>query len=202
MNNTNLVDQLVMEKTLTTRRIINAFRAVDRVCFVPKDLRKSAYSDFPLPIGSGQTISQPTTVAFMLELLQSRKGNKILDIGAGSGWLTALLAEIVGQAGFVLGYEIDRMVGKFGKDNLSKTNLSNYEYRIEDVKKIFKKNLFFDRIIASAAFPDIPNELIDMLKDGGIMVVPSQDNNLIKISKIKSKIAKETYRGFIFVPMR
>ncbi|MCD6283661.1 protein-L-isoaspartate O-methyltransferase, partial [bacterium] len=92
-----LIQQLISEGYLKTPEIIKAFREIDRKDFVPSYLKKEAYINAPLPIGFGQTISQPLTVAFMLELLQPKRGDKILDIGSGSGWTTALLAYIVGQ---------------------------------------------------------------------------------------------------------
>ncbi|PIQ74764.1 MAG: protein-L-isoaspartate O-methyltransferase [Candidatus Portnoybacteria bacterium CG11_big_fil_rev_8_21_14_0_20_44_10] len=95
MSNNSLVDHLISSGYLKTPEIIGAFKKIDRVDFVPDNLKSEAYEDAPLPIGHGQTISQPATVAFMLELLEPRAGDKILDIGFGSGWTTALMAEIV-----------------------------------------------------------------------------------------------------------
>src|SRR3989338_1113331 len=95
MTNEELVKKLVDEGYLRSLRVINAFKQVDRQNFVPEDLRDEAYVNAPLPIGFGQTISQPLTVAFRLELLQPQPGDKVLDVGAGSGWQAALLAHIV-----------------------------------------------------------------------------------------------------------
>src|SRR3989344_6125935 len=100
-----LIDYLIERKILKTPRIIEAFRAVDRAAFVLPEYKDEAYENHPLPIGEGQTISQPETVAFMLEKLDPAAGEKILDVGSGSGWTTALLADIAGDSGKDFGIE-------------------------------------------------------------------------------------------------
>ena len=127
MNNSNLVEKLKVDGFLKMPAIISAFQKIDRADFVLPQYSNEAYEDYPLPIGHGQTISQPATVAFMLELLQPKIGEKILDIGAGSGWATALLAEIVGKDGKVYGLEIISELVEFGKNNLGKYNFNNAE---------------------------------------------------------------------------
>mgnify|MGYP001575730005 FL=1 len=99
----SLIDSLIKEGWLKTPKIIDAFQKIKREDFLPDNLKDSAEVDAAMPIGFGQTISQPLTVAFMLELLQPKEGDKILDVGSGSGWTTALLASIVGPAGEVMG---------------------------------------------------------------------------------------------------
>src|SRR3990167_9676503 len=105
MSQNSLTQELVKKAVLKTALIINAFKKTDRADFVLSDFKKEAYRDNPLPIGYNVTISQPTTVAFMLELLEPKKGDKILDIGSGSGWQTTMLCEIVGEKGFVFAIE-------------------------------------------------------------------------------------------------
>lgn len=115
-----LVQDLIFFKVLKTPDIIDAFKRIDRADFVPEKYRNEAYEDYPLPIGFGQTISQPATVAFMFELLRPKPGDIVLDIGSGSGWTVAMLASIVGNTGYVTGVEIIPELVTFGRKNLRK----------------------------------------------------------------------------------
>ncbi|MDO8537071.1 MAG: protein-L-isoaspartate O-methyltransferase [bacterium] len=126
-----LIQSLISEGYLKTPRIIAAFKAIDRKDFLPRgreaalrgvppNLGREAYGNYPLPIGHGQTISQPLTVAFMLELLEPKLGEKILDVGSGSGWTTALLASVVGEKGRVIAVERISGLCKFGEKNVKK----------------------------------------------------------------------------------
>lgn len=170
---------------------------VDRKDFVLKEYESEAYEDYPLPIGFGQTISQPSTVFFMLKLLNPKKGEKILDVGSGSGWTTALLAEAVGEKGKVFGIEKIPELVEFGKNNISKYNFNNVQI-LEAGKELgLSKEAPFDKILVSASAKEIPQELMDQLKDKGIMVIPV-GNDILKIQK-KGKIEK--YEGFVFVPL-
>jgi len=120
VSNAALIIHLKETDVLKTKRIISALRLIDRADFVPAKLRLQAYEDYPLPLLDGQTISQPYTVALMLELLRPSPGSKVLDVGSGSGWTTALLAQIVGHSGKVSGVEIVPGLVKFGQKNLAK----------------------------------------------------------------------------------
>ncbi len=144
MNNEELVNYLIVSGVLKTPRIIEAFLKIDRKYFVPDILKDKAYIDEPLPIGNNQTISQPSTVAFMLELLQPTNTDKILDIGSGSAWTTALLCYIAGKNGKVIGLErVDELV-KQGQKNLEKFNFYQ-TCKIEKAKKqIGLPNIKFD----------------------------------------------------------
>ena len=117
-----LIDSLIQESWLKTPRIIEAFQKIKRADFMPENMRDSAEVQEAFPIGYGQTISQPLTVAFMLELLQPEPGDKILDIGSGSGWTTALLAYIVGKQGKIIAIETIPELKEFGERNVSKYN--------------------------------------------------------------------------------
>ena len=130
MSNLALVEKLISDEALRTPRIIDAFKKIDRADFVEVQYKDEAYGDYPLPIGHEQTISQPSTVAFMLELLQPATGNKVLDVGSGSGWTAALLAQIVGPEGRVFGFELVPELVKFGSENLAKYNFPHAEIQV------------------------------------------------------------------------
>jgi len=174
---------------------------INRKDFVLKEYEKEAYHDYPLPIGYGQTISQPSTVYFMLELLNPEKGEKILDIGSGSGWTTALLANAVGEKGMVFGVERIPELVLMGRKNIAKYNFNNVKI-LEARKTIgLEEESPFDKILVSASAKEIPQELIKQLKLKGIMVIPVE-NDILKIEKISEKDIKiEKYSGFVFVPL-
>ena len=213
-NKGELVKHLVDSGVLETSEIIAAFQKFDRADFVQKEYLDEAYEDHPLPIGHGQTISQPSTVAFMLELLQPKAGEKILDVGSGSGWTTALLAQIVGPSGKVFGVELIPALADFGRKNLEKYNFSWAEIRSAGEKVGLAEEAPFDKILVSASGEEIPQELISQLKigppaspekrggQGGRMVIPVQ-NSVWKIDKLtKSEVRKEEFPGFVFVPLK
>ena len=196
-----LIESLKKNNILKTPRIIKAFRNTDRIHFVKKENRKYAYSDRPLSIGRGQTISQPLTVAFMLEELQPEKGNEVLDIGSGSGWTTALLSRLVGEEGSVIGLEIKHKLVEFGQENLNKLDIENakIEQARENVLGIPDKK--FDKILVSAAAKREPEELLDQLKEGGTLVIPI-GGSIYKIDKTPNgETVREEYPGFAFVPL-
>lgn len=188
-------------KVLHRKELKKAFIAIDRGDFTPKEYLSEAYEDYPLPIGYGQTISQPTTVAFMLELLELNNGEKILDVGAGSGWTTALLARIVGSDGEVRGVEIVPELIKIGQKNIEKYNFKHTTISLADSKKIgYSSDAPFDKILVSASADSVPKELIKQLKDGGIMVIPIK-NSIWRIKKIGDKTYVKKFPGFVFVPL-
>lgn len=196
-----LVDDMISSGMLKSPLIIDAFRTIDRKYFVPEKYKEDTYIDAPLPIGDYQTISQPSTVAFMLEKLDPQDGNTVLDIGSGSGWTTALLCYIIGDKGSVTGVERLETLVEQGKNNLSKFRF-NAHCHIENAgEKLGLPGKQFDRILVSASADDIPEELFLQLKIGGILVIPIKES-IFKFTKIsETNIQKEEFYGFIFVPL-
>lgn len=199
-----LIDELILEGYLRTPRIIDAFIKIDRADFLSEDLKGEAYLDIALPIGYNQTISQPLTVAFMLELLEPKEGNKILDVGSGSGWQAAMLAEIVGGKGRVYGIEIIPEIKKIGEGNIRKYNFIDkgiVKIILGDGSKGLKEASPFDRIIAGAMASEIPKAFFEQLKTGGRLVVPQGGSVWLIIKKSKDEFEKYEYPGFAFVPL-
>jgi len=200
----SLINHLIETGYLKTPSIIEAFKKIDRADFVPENLKNDAYLNVPLPIGFGQTISQPLTVAFMFELLQPNLGDKVLDIGSGSGWTTALLAEIVGDKGKV--YAIERIpeLCEFGKNNVAKYNFiekGRAEFICADGTKGLSDKAPFDKIIAAASAQKIPQAWKDQLKINGRLVTPVEGSIWLLIKKDKEKFEESEYPGFAFVPL-
>lgn len=209
LKNMSIVDFLINEGSLKTEEIIKAFRKVKRQDFVLPEDREMAEMDIPLPIDHGQTISQPTTVAFTIELLGPQKGEKVMDIGSGSGWTTAILAEIVGEDGKVFGIELLQELKEFGEENVSK-----YNYISKGIAEMIQADGYkglideapFDRILISAAAEKVPKELLKQLRVGGVLVIPVgrpyEIQDIVRIERIGEDEFKETrYPGFIFVPL-
>ena len=197
-----LVRQLIQQGYLKTPEIIDAFRKVNRRDFLPDDLTGEDSANVPLPIGHGQTISQPLTVAFMFELLDPDKNQKILDIGSGSGWTTAMLAELVKPDGKVYAIERIAELKEFGQKNVAKYNLENVEFFCQDGSLGLPDRAPFDRIIVAAAALEVPQELKKQLKLGGRLVIPTAQQDIRLIKRIDDKeYEEEVFPGFVFVPL-
>jgi protein-L-isoaspartate(D-aspartate) O-methyltransferase len=200
----SLVRDLIYQGYLRTDRIIDAFSKVKRIDFVPDDLQSASRANIPLPIGQGQTISQPLTVAFMLEKLDPQAGDKVLDIGSGSSWTTALLAHIVGKQGKVIGIERIKSLCNFGTNNLSKYHLiegGRAKIVCADGTKGYVNEAPYKRILVSAAAEEVPRELKKQLAVGGRLVIPIE-NSIWVFKKVSEKeFREEEYPGFIFVPL-
>lgn len=200
----SLVKDLIYQGYLKTDRIIGAFSKIRRVDFVPQDLESAALANIPLPIGQGQTISQPLTVAFMLEKLEPLPGDKILDVGSGSGWTTALLAYIVGKKGKIIGMERIKELCDFGINNVSKYHLiegGRVKIICADGTKGYVNEAPYDRILVSAAAREVPKELKKQLKIGGRLVIPVGSSIWLIEKKSDKDFREVEYPGFAFVPL-
>ena len=189
---------------MKTPSIIDAFEKVDRKDFVTEELKDKAYLNTPLPIGYGQTISQPLTVAFMLELLQPEKGNRVLEIGSGSGWQTALLAHIVSGEGKVFAAELIPELMAFGRKNVAKYDFIKkgiVEFHSFNAVKGFPEKAPFDRIISAASGMELPAAWKEQLKVGGRIVAPVKDAIHLLIKKSETEFEESIYPGFAFVPL-
>ena len=201
-NNSELISHLIEKGRLKSPELITAFQAIDRKDFVAEDMAAWAYADNALSIGHKATISQPTTVAFMLEKLGARLGEKVLDIGAGSGWSTALLAKIVGDQGKVYGVEIVPALVAFGQYNLDKYKLPHATLVQAGPTLGLPDHAPFDRILVSAGTDAVPSTLLDQLAIGGTLVIPIEEA-IWQVKKISNEATKvNQYPGFMFVPLQ
>lgn len=182
-----------------------AFTAVDRAEFLRPHDRAAADLDEPLSIGLGQTNSQPRTVRNMLRLLEVAEGQRVLDVGAGSGWTTALLANLVGPSGSVLGVELEPDLAVWGAENLSRQHAPWATIRAADPDVLgAPAELPFDRILVSAAARKLPVGLVDQLTDDGILVVPI-NATMTRVRRIGPAAADAditTHGSYSFVPLR
>ena len=196
-----LVEQLDKTEVFANPRIREAFLAVDRKDFVPEGLKSSAYMDMALPIGEGQTISQPWVVAFMLGLLKVKAGDKIMDVGSGSGWQTGLLAQIVGSKGKIYAIEIIPELYRQARANLLKYDFKNLELLCQDARDGLPQAAPFDGIIAGASGEAIPEAWQEQIKVGGNIVAPVGDNVVVYTKRKDGSFDVREYPGFAFVPL-
>ena len=191
MDNEAMVNYLTLHGYLKSPEIIEAFLKIDRKDFVPEDYKEEAYEDSPIPLKHGQTTSAPCVIAVTLEMLKPMEGEKILEVGTGSGYLTALLSYLVGKNGKVYTIEYFKNLSDFAKRNLKKYNINNVVFLVGDAKNISLPEKV-DKIVSGACVKsilDIPSSWMSVLKDNGIIVTPCgmDDGNqyLIKIKKEK-----------------
>jgi len=202
MKKKELIDQWAKLRIVTDKRVIDAFKKIDRGDFLVKEYIEDAYEDIPLPILQHQTISQPTTVVIMLQALEVKQGMKVLEIGAGSGYNAALLSVLVGKSGKVYTTEIVPELVKFACENLKK--FKNVEVHECDGSMGLPAFAPFDRIICTAAAEKIPKPLIDQLKQGGIIVIPvgpEYGQKMVKGVKRNGKLDTHSLGDFMFVPL-
>ncbi len=183
--------------------VAHAMRTVRREDFLPADQRALAGTDGPLPLGDGQTSSQPRTVAAMLDLLDVRVGQRVLDVGAGSGWTTALLARLVGPNGSVIGVEIIPWLARWGADNLAAQDVPWAQIRQPEPELLgWLPAAPYDRILVSAEARELPHSLVDQLTDGGVMVVPVKGEMWRVIRAPDGTVDVTRHGAYRFVPLR
>jgi protein-L-isoaspartate(D-aspartate) O-methyltransferase len=198
----SLIESLIKDGWLKSPEIIEAFKNIKREDFVIQ--KELADYNTALPIGYGQTISQPLVVSFMVEKLKPQQGDKILDIGSGSGWTTAILAYLVGNKGRIIALEIIPELKKFGEKNVSKYNFINKgiaEFILGDGSQGYKEESPYDRILCSAEARYLPQALKEQLKVGGTVVIPIGASIFIFEKITENKFEEKSYPGFAFVPL-
>lgn len=207
-----LIRHFISSNTLKTEKVIRAFKEVPRELFLPNSLRDNAYNDTPLPIGNGQTISAPHMCVIMAEILDLEIGMKVLEIGTGSGYHAALIAEIVAPSdektsGHVFSIERVNKLSEFARKNIEQAKYSDRVTVIHgDGTLGYPEQAPYNRILVTAAGPKIPEPLIDQLKIGGKLVIPIGGvyffQTLILLTKdLEGKIKKEKRGGVSFVPL-
>lgn len=196
-----MVETQITARGIKDKRVLSAMLKVERHKFVPAKLQKNAYDDGPLPIGHEQTISQPYIVALMTELLGLTGNEKVLEIGTGSGYQAAVLAELCKE---VYTIEIIPALGKNAEKLLNELGYKNIKVKIGDGFVGWKEYAPYDGIIVTCAPKDIPKPLLEQLKEGGRLVIPVGDfyQELLLVKKIDGKLIKQNIIPVLFVPMR
>jgi protein-L-isoaspartate(D-aspartate) O-methyltransferase len=197
----SMVESQIAQRGIKDKSVLDAMRKVPRHLLVPEKVRPYAYDDMPIPIGEGQTISQPYIVALMTELIKPNKDMKVLEIGTGSGYQAAVLAEIVRE---VYTIEIFESLGIRAERDLKALGYNNIHVRVGDGYKGWPEQAPFDAIIVTAAPEEIPQPLIDQLAEGGRMIIPVGEvgkvQQLILGEKSKGKFKTRFVSSVRFVP--
>jgi protein-L-isoaspartate(D-aspartate) O-methyltransferase len=198
-----LVATLIKERYIKTEKVKQAFLTVPRETFVPPFLRSYAYVDTPLDIGQGQTISAPHMIAIMCEALDIKDGQKILEVGTGSGYHAAIVAHIVGKTGQVYSIERFKTLAKKAIENLAQTGITNVTVKVGDGSCGLPLYQSYDRIYVTCAAPYAPPPLLDQLQDPGKLLVPIGDLycELTLFEKKEKKIVSQHLGGCVFVPL-
>ncbi|MBI3322324.1 MAG: protein-L-isoaspartate(D-aspartate) O-methyltransferase [Candidatus Omnitrophica bacterium] len=196
-----MVEEQILARGVRDRRVLEAMAEVPRSLFVPAERRDEAYADSPLPIGAGQTISQPYIVALMLELLRLRPGHKVLEIGTGSGYQTALLARMEAKV-----FSMERIpeLAEKAREKLERLGFGNAALRVGDGSLGWPEEAPFDRIIVTACSPEVPAALAEQLTEGGILVCPVGEGLSQTLTVTERADGRLRTRGIcecVFVPL-
>ena len=196
-----MVEEQLIPRGIKEQRVLDAFYKVERHKFIPEEQEEFAYADHPLPIGQGQTISQPYIVALMSECLQLTSESKVLEIGTGSGYQAAILAELAKEV-----YSMERFpaLAKNAASKLAEQGYNNVKIKVGDGTLGWPEEAPFERIIITAACPEIPPPLIEQLKEGGRLILPMGENFgqvLTLFEKKKTGLFTQEICGCVFVPL-
>ncbi len=196
----DMVERQIFARGIEEENVLEAMRSVPRHLFVPEELRDQAYVDFPQRIGSGQTISQPYMVALMTALLNLEGGEKVLEIGTGSGYQAAVLSEI---GATVYTIEIRKELAEQARGTLDRLEYGNIHYRVGDGYQGWPEAAPFDAIVVTAAPPEIPQKLVEQLEVGGRLVIPvgRYFQDLVVVTKGEDGVKKQRVAAVRFVPM-
>ena len=196
-----MVERQLARRGIVDQRVLDAFRRVPREAFVDSHLAKYAYDDGPLPIGEGQTISQPYVVALMTEAARIKPGARVLDVGTGSGYAAAILADLAGE---VVTIERHAALAHRARDTLKRLGYVNVEVIEGDGSRGLPERAPYDAILVAAGAPVVPASLKEQLADGGRLVIPVSANHhqdLLVVTRRGDRFEEENLGGVRFVPL-
>ncbi|MFW6386589.1 MAG: protein-L-isoaspartate(D-aspartate) O-methyltransferase [Bacillota bacterium] len=197
-----MVEEQLVARGIEDEALLAAFRSVPRHRFVPEKERRHAYEDRPLPIGRGQTISQPYIVAEMISALEPENGDRVLEIGLGSGYAAAIMAEVVNEV-----YAVERLdeLTARARQRFVELGYENIEAKNGDGTQGWSGEAPFDSILVSAAAPEVPDTLLEQLEIGGVMVIPAGDKTVQQLLQVRREeednYSKKKLGGVRFVPL-
>jgi len=196
-----MVKTQLIPRGIKDERVLNAMKKVPRHLFIDESMQYKAYDDMALPIGEGQTISQPYMVAIMTQLLELKGNEKVLEIGTGSGYQAAILAELAKE---VCSVERVTALATMAEERFHSLGYNNIHVKMGDGTLGWPEEAPFDRIIITAGTPKIPGSLIEQLSEGGMIIAPVGDRfsqQLLKVTKSKGKLLEDYHTPCVFVPL-
>jgi protein-L-isoaspartate(D-aspartate) O-methyltransferase len=201
-----MVKKLMRDGRIDSEPVIKAMSSIPRELFVPLSQKLAAYEDTPLPIDRGQTISAPHMVGIMAEALELKAGQKVLEVGGGSGYHAAIVAKVIGPKGHIYSIERIQSLAERAEETIKKVGLEKIVTIINDDGSLgYKEHSPYDRIFVTCASPDVPPPLIEQLRNGGKLLIPSGSSyvsDLLLITKRDGKLKKKNLGGCAFVPLR